>query len=165
MKSTLICIVSILTLNVLIAQNDASNASNSPGSEESVATKSSSTKNEADVQYLQEEIDRKAEQVESKYFVEKEIFNSYNSTYSTTTVAVKKKIYRASEILLEYNNDKLDNLPITAYTDRYFILKQVDKIYNRMLELSREDDTRKLEKKLKKLKKPSDIQPVFFGED
>ena len=165
MKSTLICIVSILTLNVLIAQNDTSNASNSPGSEESVATKSSSTKNEADVQYLQEEIDRKAKQVESKYFVEKEIFNSYNSTYSTTTVAVKKKIYRASEILLDYNNDELDNLPVTAYTDRYIILKQVDKIYNRLLELSREDDTRKLEKKLKKLKKPSDIQPVFFGED
>ncbi|MEP0987027.1 hypothetical protein [Ekhidna sp.] len=165
MKRTLFCFFSFLIVAIGVAQTDT-DTPNSPGEDVKIATSttnSSITKD--DYLALEAQLEKRAKKVESKYFVEKEVFNSYNSTYSTTTSAVKSKIYKAGQVLLEDQKSKLSNLPAADYNGRYLVLKQIDKVYGRLIYYSREDNTRPIEKQLKKLKEPADIAPVFFGEE
>lgn len=166
MKSTLFCFFSFLIVAIAIAQSDTKTP-NSPGEDIKMATTTNSSLSisKDDFTAFEAQVEKRAKTVESKYFIEKEVFNSYNSTYSTTISAVKSKIYKAGQVLVEDQQDKLNNLPETDYKGRYLVLKQIDKVYGRLIYFSREENTRPIEKQLKKLKEPSEISPVFFGEE
>lgn len=163
MKNTLICFLSVLLVNVSLAQTEPTTPS-TPG-EMSDGTGLASSITEDDYKALEIKLEKRAEKVKSKYFIEKEVFNSYNSTYSTTTVAVKSKIYRAGQILLDDQNNELSQIPEENFQSRYVALKKIDAIYDRLMYFSKQENTRPTEKLLKKLKEPSEISEVFFREE
>ncbi|MEP1033112.1 hypothetical protein [Ekhidna sp.] len=164
MKSTLICFFSFLIVAAAIAQTET-DTPNSPGEDVALVSSSTGSITVDDYRALKIQVEKRAETVESKYFVEKEVFNSYNSTYSTTTVAVKSKIYKAGQILIDDQQSKLVAFPEADFKSRYSALKKIDSIYDRLMFYSRQDNTRPVEKKLKKLKEAAEISPVFFGEE
>lgn len=163
MKNTLICFLSVLLINVAVAQTETTTPS-TPG-EMSDGTGLTSSITEDDYKALVIKLEQRAEKVKSKYFLEKEVFNSYNSTYSTTTVAVKSKIYRAGQVLLDDQNNELNQIPEENFQSRYVTLKKIDAIYDRLMYFSKQENTRPTEKLLKKLKEPSEISEVFFREE
>lgn len=166
MKRTLICFFSSFLAIVAIAQNDTQTP-NSPGEDVSVSADGNAYADITmdDYKALESKIEKRAKTVEKKYFIESETFNSYNSTYSTTKSAVKSKIYKAGQILIEDQQTKLTNTPNSDFKSRYANLKQIDRIYDRLTFFSKQVNTRPIEKQLKKLKNPAEISPLFFGEE
>lgn len=166
MKSTLIYFFSFIIVASAVAQTNA-DTPNSPGEDidASATTSTSASITKEDYLAFKSQIEKRASKVESRYYIEREEFNSYNGTYFTTTTAVKSKIYKAGQILVEDQQSKLEVISDSDFKSKYARLKQINKIYDRLMFFSGQPNTRSIEKKLKKLKEPAEISEVFFSEE
>lgn len=164
MKRTLICIFSVLIVQAVTAQTDGPQTSNSPGEVEVTSSTNGVSITMDDYRALADKVEKRASTVESKYFVQKQIINEYSGATTFQRTAVKTKIYKAGQVLIKEQQEKLDSYPGSDFRSRYVALKQIDRIYDRLTYYSRESNTRPIEKQLKKLKTASEIAPVFFGE-
>ncbi len=163
MKRTLFCFFSILLVHAVTAQTEEPQTSNSPGQVETTSPDGLSITMD-DYRAIAKKVENRAKKVEEKYFVQKQIINEYSGATTFQRTAVKPRIYKAGQVLIKESQSKIESYPENDFKSRYVILKQIDRVYDRLTYYSRESNTRAIEKQLKKLKTADAIAPVFFGE-
>ncbi len=167
MKRALIVSFCIMITLALSAQNQEQTPQNTPG-EINDPTSNDKTRQPSDVEtieILQASILRKAELIQSLYFIEEETpqtYGAYASGGDIVTRHVKKKIYSAGQTLLDHHNSNLSNAK--SEDKKIAELREIIRINDRLIQLGQIENTRAKEKELKKLKDVNAIRPVFFAD-
>lgn len=152
----------VLISGTIFCQTGSNDELSSPGEKQMKTSDSYSIEEKCNDIKLSVESNKK--KIESLYFKDEEVYVAYGGGTEIITREYKKHIYRAGEKLLEVNNEKLNSLSPTDYDGRLTYLKEINKIQDQLLYFISIDKTRSIEKKLKKLKTPEEIYPVFFTE-
>ncbi|MEQ8904418.1 hypothetical protein [Ekhidna sp.] len=168
MKSTLIYLTFLLFSGSVFCQTANNEETNSPGEKTQVNKTNSTNSNPSSVEEkhyaIVQEIQTNNTKIESLYFKDEEVYAAYGGGTEIITREYKKHIYKAGQTLIESSQSKLDQLSPSNYDERLPLLKEINKAQNQLLYFIKIDKTRSIEKKLKKLKTPEDIYPVFFAE-
>lgn len=169
MKSILLSFVLIIILiSPNFGQNPNGGEPNSPGEKVNVKTKSNFSFLEKEYSELELKVEADSQKIQSLYFVEEEVameYGAYATGGTKTTIRhYKKKIYKAGQILIEHNKSQLSKLKPNELTERIDLLKEISRTQGQLIYFSNQENTRAIEKTLKKLKTPEKIHPVFFEE-
>ena len=164
MRKALVIFCFMLT-TALIAQNSNQVPQNTPGeiSDPISNNKTGNTSSIESIDELYAMIDKKQEVVQSLYFIEEEspqTYGDYASGGEIVTRQVKRKIYKAGQVLLEFHKENMS----TTKSDEEKLqhLREIIKVNDRLIQLGQIENTKTKEKELKKLKDVETIRTVFF---
>ncbi|SNT26822.1 hypothetical protein SAMN05421640_3059 [Ekhidna lutea] len=165
-SSSIYLIVFLLSVFFASAQDQRNSEINSPGEKPEARTESSSSESlKEQCISLESKIERRKETIQSFYFIEKEVFVGYGEGSQVMTQAIKKHIYKAGQTLIDYRQAQINALDDNNYTDKVDLLREIDRVHDQLIHFSKQEKTRTIEKKLRKLKTQDEIAPVFFLEE
>ena len=161
MKSKLTYLICVISSFLIFAQTPET-AGNTPGENTEVNISSEESATEK-VRSLSNKIQRKKKKLEGLYLVEEETLEQYGGGTQVIRRELKKNIYKAGNILIADQEEKLKATDQGNIGARLEILKDIDKIQSKLIYYINEPKTRPVEKQLKKLKTPEEIYPIFMN--
>ncbi|WP_425390924.1 hypothetical protein [Ekhidna sp.] len=163
MKSTFIYFIVFLSITTIsFAQQNQNSGISSPGEKVEASTNTGSGQvQEYDTEILEKRIERRKKSIKSLYIIEEEIAKAYGTGTQTVTKKLKKHIYRAGQKLIDSYEGQLSEA--NSEEDKVEILNEITKVQDQLIYFSKQEKTRPVEKKLKKLKTPQEISEVFFS--
>ena len=153
---------SIFLIQLLIGASIYAQTNNleSPGENTEIAeTPNATAFSIASYHDLLEKIELKAKKTKPLYFEEVQQEGSYGVEAKTITRRVKKHIYNAGQLLISHEEKGMTGVPkndMAAY-------RRISETYDRLLYLGTQDNTKSLEKQLKKAGDVETTQSLFFG--
>lgn len=166
MKSILTYFLSILLIIFSTSSySQIKSESNSPGGNQQINNKSSSPQIlEEKCLALENAINIKNERIQKLYFFQQKVLDSYGGGSQTITKSIKRNIFKAGQTLIDAQRENINNLPLNNVSNKLESLREIEKIQDRLIFYSGIEKSRPIEKRLKKLKTPQTIEPVFFEE-
>lgn len=115
-------------------------------------------------QSLLNHVEEDADKVKDLYHIKTQVASDYGGASQTISRLVKPQLYKAGERLRKYYMNQLDEVGEANYEDKILILNDVESLNSRLRTLSRKADTKSLEKSLKKVKDPSQIETILLAD-